>query len=321
MQAFVIDTLNGASYGLLLFMLSAGLTLIFSMLGVLNFAHASFYMLGAYLGVTLGGTLGFDWALVLAPLAAGLAGAAFEATLLRSTHAARAGRRDSSGNPLNALLLTFGAAWAIGELVKLVWGLQPLAAPVPAWLDGALFRVGGAAFSRYRAFAMLVALAMLGAIHVALRISQTGLVVRAALTHRGAVEALGHDVPRVQTMVFALGTALAALAGVVAAPLFVVEPAMAESVGSIVFVVVVTGGLGSLWGAFVASLAVGLLQTFAVSSDVSLADLAASLGVTLAPAWRALTLAQIAPLLPYLLLVAMLAVRPQGLFGQRGEDA
>ena len=321
MQAFVIDTLNGASYGLLLFMLSAGLTLIFSMLGVLNFAHASFYMLGAYLGVTLGGTLGFDWALVLAPLAAGLAGAAFEATLLRSTHAARAGRRDSSGNPLNALLLTFGAAWAIGELVKLVWGLQPLAATVPAWLDGALFRVGGAAFSRYRAFAMLVALAMLGAIHVALRISQTGLVVRAALTHRGAVEALGHDVPRVQTMVFALGTALAALAGVVAAPLFVVEPAMAESVGSIVFVVVVTGGLGSLWGAFVASLAVGLLQTFAVSSDVSLGGLATRLGVTLAPAWRALTLAQIAPLLPYLLLVAMLAVRPQGLFGQRGEDA
>ncbi|MDR3099455.1 MAG: branched-chain amino acid ABC transporter permease [Paraburkholderia sp.] len=327
MQAFLIDMLNGASYGLLLFMLSAGLTLIFSMLGVLNFAHASFYMLGAYLGVTLGGTLGFGWALVLAPCCAGLAGAAFECMLLRRTHAARAGMAGGTGNPgnpgnpLNALLLTFGAALAIGELVKLVWGLQPLAASVPAWLDGALFRFGGAAFSRYRAFAMFVALAMLGAIHVALRVSQTGLVVRAALTHRAAVEALGHDVPRVQTMVFALGTALAALAGVVAAPLFVVEPAMAESVGSIVFVVVVTGGLGSLSGAFVASLAVGLLQTFAVSSDVSLGGLAAHLGMTLAPAWRGLTLAQIAPLLPYLLLVAMLAVRPQGLFGQRGEDA
>ncbi|HKT99347.1 MAG TPA: branched-chain amino acid ABC transporter permease [Paraburkholderia sp.] len=321
MQAFVIDTLNGASYGLLLFMLSAGLTLIFSMLGVLNFAHASFYMLGAYLGVTLGRPLGFGWALVLAPLAAGLAGAAFECTLLRRTHAARASRLHGSVSPLNALLLTLGAAWAIGELVKLVWGLQPLAAPVPAWLDGALFTFGGAAFSRYRAFAMLVAVAMLGAIYAALRVSQTGLVVRAALTHRAAVEALGHDVPRVQTMVFALGTALAALAGVVAAPLFVVEPAMAESVGSIVFVVVVTGGLGSLSGAFVASLAVGLLQTFAVSSDVSLGGLATPLGVTLAPAWRALTLAQIAPLLPYLLMVAMLAVRPQGLFGQRGEDA
>lgn len=318
MQAFVIDALNGTSYGLLLFMLSAGLTLIFSMLGVLNFAHASFYMLGAYLGVTFGTMLGFGWALVLAPLAAGLAGAAFECGLLRRAHPGRAGR---PGGPLNALLLTFGAAWAIGELVKLVWGLQPLAVSVPAWLDGALFTFGGAAFSRYRAFAMLVAIAMLGAIYAALRVSQTGLVVRAALTHRDAVEALGHDVPRVQTMVFALGTALAALAGVVAAPLFVVEPAMAESVGSIVFVVVVTGGLGSLSGAFVASLAVGLLQTFAVSSNVSLGGLATQFGVTLAPAWRALTLAQIAPLLPYLLLVAMLAVRQQGLFGQRGEDA
>jgi branched-chain amino acid transport system permease protein len=320
-QAFVIDTLNGASYGLLLFMLSAGLTLIFSMLGVLNFAHASFYMLGAYLGVTLAGWLGFGWALVLAPLAAGLAGAAFECTLLRRVRPGGTGSAGGQGGPLSALLLTFGAAWAIGEAVKLVWGLQPLAAPVPAWLDGALVTFGGAAFSRYRAFAMLVAVAMLGAIYAALRVSQTGLVVRAALTHPKAVEALGHDVPRVQTLVFALGTALAALAGVVAAPLFVVEPAMAESVGSIVFVVVVTGGLGSLFGAFVASLAVGFLQTFVVASDVSFGALAARLGVTLAPAWSALTLAQLAPLLPYVLMVAMLAVRPQGLFGQRGEDA
>ncbi|WP_322043126.1 branched-chain amino acid ABC transporter permease [Paraburkholderia sp. J67] len=312
MQALVIDTLNGASYGLLLFMLSAGLTLIFSMLGVLNFAHASFYMVGAYLGVTLAGTLGFGWALVLAPLSAGCAGAVFETTLLR---------RARPGGPLNALLLTFGAAWAIGELVKLAWGLQPLSAPVPVWLDGALFTYGGAAFSRYRAFAMGVAVAMFALIHVALRLSRTGLIVRAALTHAQAVEALGHNVPRVQTLVFALGTALAALAGAVAAPLFVVEPAMAESVGSIVFVVVVTGGLGSLGGALVASLAVGWLQTFAVASDVSFGALAERLGVTLAPAWGALTLAQIAPLLPYLLLVAILAVRPQGLFGQRGEDA
>lgn len=316
MQAFVIDALNGISYGLLLFMLSAGLTLIFSMLGVLNFAHASFYMLGAYLGVTFALWLGFGWALVLAPLAAGLAGALFERTLLRRVRPA---------GPLNALLLTFGAAWVIGEIVKLAWGLQPLAAPLPARLDGPLFSFGGAAFSRYRAFTMAIAAGMLGVLYAVLRLSKTGLVVRAALTHARAVEALGHDVPRVQTMVFALGTALAALAGAVAAPLFVVEPAMAESVGSIVFVVVVTGGLGSLGGAFVASLVVGLLQTFAVTSDVAFGDLVAHWGVHLpdarSGAWQALTLAQFAPLLPYLLLVATLAVRPQGLFGQRGEDA
>lgn len=312
MQTVVIDALNGISYGLLLFMLSAGLTLIFSMLGVLNFAHASFYMLGAYLGVTLAGTLGFGPALVLAPLIAALAGAWFERTLLR---------RVQPAGPLNALLLTFGAAYVIGELVKLLWGLQPLAAPMPAALDGPLFTLGDAVFSRYRAFTMAVAVAMLGALWAVLRVSKTGLVVRAALTHAQAVEALGHDVPRVRTLVFALGTALAALAGAVAAPLFVVEPAMAESVGSIVFVVVVTGGLGSLAGAFVASLVLGCAQTFAAASDASLGALAQHCGVALAPAWRALTLAQAAPLLPYLLLVAMLAVRPRGLFGQRGDDA
>jgi len=311
-QAFAIDALNGISYGLLLFMLSAGLTLIFSMLGVLNFAHASFYMLGAYLGVTLAGTLGFGWALVLAPLLAAVAGAAFERALLR---------RVRPGGSLNALLLTFGAAAVMGELVKLAWGLQPLSARVPAVLDGPLFLLGGAAFSRYRAFAMGVSVAMLGVLWVALRVSQTGLIVRAALTHAKAVEALGHDVPRVQTLVFALGTALAALAGAVAAPLFVVEPAMAESVGSIVFVVVVTGGLGSLAGAFVASLVLGCLQSFAIASDASLGALAAHCGLALPPAWRALTLAQTAPLLPYLLLVAILAVRPRGLFGQLTDDA
>ncbi len=312
MQQFTIDALNGLSYGLLLFMLCAGLTLIFSMLGVLNFAHASFYMLGAYLGVALAGVLGFWWALAVAPLLVGLAGAAVERTLLRRVRA---------GGPLNALLLTFGAAYVIGELVKLAWGLQPLTLGVPQALDGPLFTVYGAAFSRYRAFMMVVAAVMLAALYALLRTSKTGLVVRAALTHARALEALGHDVPRVMTMVFAAGTALAALAGVVAAPLFVVEPSMAEQVGSIVFVVVVTGGLGSLGGAFVASLAIGLLQTFATASDASLGGLGARLGVTLAPSWSALSLAQIAPLLPYLVMVAMLAVRPQGLLGLRGDDA
>ena len=312
MQAFAIDALNGIGYGLLLFMLSAGLTLIFSMLGVLNFAHASFYMVGAYLGVTLARFVGFGWSLVLAPLAAGVAGAVFECTLLR---------RVRVGGSLNALLLTFGAAGVTGELVKLVWGLQPLAAPLPAMLDGPLFTLGDAAFGRYRAFAMAVALAMLALLAAVLRGSKAGLVVRAAFTHAQAVEALGYDVPRVLTAVFALGTALAALAGAVAAPLFVVEPAMAESVGSIVFVVVVAGGLGSLGGAFAASLAVGCLQTFAAASSVSLGAFAGRWNVALPPAWQTLTLAQTAPLLPYLLLVAVLAVRPRGFAGQRGDDA
>lgn len=312
MQSFVIDALNGLSYGLLLFMLSAGLTLVFSMLGVLNFAHASFYMLGAYVGFSVAAYAGFWWALIIAPLAVGLIGAALERWLLR---------RVRPHGHLAELLLTFGAAYLIGEGVKLVWGLQALSAVVPKSLDGPLFDVYGIAFSRYRAFMMAVAVTMLVALFAVLRVSKAGLIVRAALTHADAVEALGHNVPRVFTGVFAAGTALAALAGVIGAPLFVLEPAMAESVGSIVFVVVVIGGLGSLGGALVASIVIGCVQTFAVASDVSLGDLAGDLDRSLPSAWSALTLAQVAPLLPYVLLVAMLAVRSRGLFGQRDDDA
>lgn len=312
MQSFVINLLNGLSYGLLLFMLSAGLTLIFSMLGVLNFAHASFYMLGAYVGFSVAARAGFWSALVIAPLAVGLLGAALERWLLRCV------RRHGH---LPELLLTFGAAYLLGELVKLGWGLSPLSAPIPAVLDGPLFSLYGATFARYRAFMMAVSLAMLAALVAVLRVSKTGLIVRAALTHPQAVEALGHDVPRVFTGVFAAGTALAALAGVIGAPLFVIEPAMAESLGSIVFVVVVIGGLGSLSGALLASLLVGCVQTLAVASDVSLGDVASIAGAVLPPEWGALTLAQLAPLLPYLLLVAVLALRPRGLAGRRDDHA
>ncbi|WP_144108631.1 branched-chain amino acid ABC transporter permease [Paraburkholderia sp. BCC1886] len=314
MQSVVVNLLNGVSYGLLLFMLSAGLTLIFSMLGVLNFAHASFYMLGAYVGLSVAKYAGFWSALVLAPLLVGALGAALERWLLRRV------RRHGHGH-LAELLLTFGAAYLLGELVKLGWGLGPLSASVPALLDGPLFTIYGAAFARYRVFMMAVSLAMLGILYAVLRVSKAGLIVRAALTHASAVEALGHDVPRVFTGVFAAGTALAALAGVIGAPLFVIEPAMADSLGSIVFVVVVIGGLGSLGGALAASLLVGCVQTFAVASELSLGELWPTFGGALPPEWDALTLAQLAPLIPYVLLVAMLAVRPRGLFGQRDDHA
>jgi branched-chain amino acid transport system permease protein len=311
-QTFVINLLNGVSYGLLLFMLSAGLTLIFSMLGVLNFAHASFYMLGAYVGFSVAAHAGFWSALVIAPLVVGLVGAALERWLLR---------RVRVHGHLPELLLTFGAAYLLGELVKLGWGLNPLSATVPTVLDGPLFTLYGAAFSRYRAFMMAVSLAMLATLYSVLRVSRAGLIVRAALTHASAVEALGHNVPRVFTGVFAAGTALAALAGVIGAPLFVIEPSMAEALGSIVFVVVVIGGLGSLGGALAASLLVGCVQTLAVASDVSLGDVLSAAGASVPPEWNALTLAQVAPLIPYLLLVGMLALRPRGLFGRRDEHA
>jgi branched-chain amino acid transport system permease protein len=312
LQWFSVSLLNGVSVGLLLFMLSAGLTLIFSMLGVLNFAHASFYMLGAYVGQALAAYAGFWFALVAAPVIVGVLGACFERSLLRRVHARGA---------LAELLLTFGAAIVIGEGVKLVWGLGPRPAAIPAVLDGPLFTLYGAAFPRYRAFMMTLAVLMLGALWLVLRLSKTGLIVRAALTHPSTVEALGHDVPRVFTTVFAIGIALAALAGVIGAPLAVIEPSMADAMGPIVFVVVVIGGIGSLAGALVASLLIGCVQTFAVSASASAGSIAAWFGVSLPPAWAALTVTQLAPVLPYALLVAMLAMRPRGFLGERAFDA
>ena len=310
-QWFAINLLNGASVGLLLSMLSAGLTLIFSMMGVLNFAHAIVYMLGAYVGYALAAHFGFWVALLVSPIIVGALGGFFERFLLR---------RIETRGALAELLLTFGAAYLIAEVVKLVWGLAPFNAVVPSSLDGRLFTLFGAAFPRYRAFMMVVSIAMLVALYAVLRVSRIGLVVRAALTHASTVETLGHDVPRVFTCVFAAGTALAALAGVIGAPLFVVEPSMAENIGPIVFVVVVVGGLGSIGGALVASILIGCVQTFAVGTTMSLGSVSDFIGATLPPAWSTLSVAQIAPLLPYVLLVAMLAFRPRGFFGQRGDD-
>jgi len=308
-HAFALLAFNGLSYGLLLFMLSTGLTLSFSVQGVLNFAHASFYMLGAYLRYSIAARAGFWAALVLAPPAVGLLGAGCERWLLR--------RVQARGGHTSELLLTFGLAYLIGEGAKLLWGLAPLPAPVPPLFDGAPVTVFGLALPRYRLFMMAMSATMLVALGALLRVSRIGLVVRAALTHRAAVEALGYDVPRMMTGLFGAGTALAALAGVIGAPLAVIEPALAETVGSVVFAVVVIGGLGSLGGAFVASLAVGFAQTFAAASDTSLRDIVQWAGIALPDSVAAVSIAQLAPLVPYLLLVAVLVVRPRGLFGER----
>ena len=314
-EFFAISLLNGLSYGLLLFMLSSGLTLIFSMMGVLNFAHTSFYMLGAYLAYTLSGVVGFWPALVLAPLAVGVLGALFERYCLRRVH--RFGQ-------VPELLVTFGLSYLVLELVQLVWGRSTVPYPLPAQLQGPLFSLYGTQFPKSRAFTMLVALAMLLSVGLLLTRTRLGLVIRAALKHPEMVQALGHNVPRVFTLVFAGGCALAGLAGVIGGNTYVTEPAMAGAVGPIIFVVVVVGGMGSLAGAFLASLLIGLSQTFAVAIDGSLATVLQSLGVAVSETtvgWPVLklTLSQVAPILPYLFLVLMLVFRPQGLLGTRDD--
>ena len=313
MEFFTIFLLNGLSYGLLLFMLSSGLTLIFSMMGVLNFAHASFYMLGAYFAYSTTALVGFWPALILAPLLVGLLGAAFEKYCLRRVH---------KFGHVPELLITFGLSFIILEMVQLIWGTSSVDYRVPELLSGPLFTIYGTQFPMYRGFMMLVAVLMLIAIWLLLTRTRIGLVIQAALTHPETVETLGHNVPRVFMLVFGGGAALAGLAGVIGGNAFVTEPGMAATVGSVIFVVVVVGGMGSLSGAFVASLLIGIIQTFAVGIDKALVDLAGVVGLSLTPEtfgwalWK-LKISQIAPILPYVFLVLILIFRPKGLLGTR----
>ena len=313
MEFFTISLLNGVSYGLLLFMLSSGLTLIFSMMGVLNFAHASFYMLGAYVAYSVSEWVGFWPALVLAPLLVGLLGAGFERFCLRRVH---------KFGHVPELLITFGLSYILHELVQLVWGRSAVNYQIPPVLQGPLFTLYGTQFPIYRGFMMLVAVLMLVAIWALLTRTRIGLVIQAALTHPEMAESLGHNVPRVFMLVFGGGAALAGLAGVIGGNAFVTEPGMAATVGSVIFVVVVVGGMGSLAGAFLASLLIGCVQTFAVAIDSSLLGAAGAMGWQLGPdafgyaLWK-LKVSQVAPILPYLFLVLILIFRPKGLLGTR----
>jgi branched-chain amino acid transport system permease protein len=312
-EFFAISLLNGVSYGLLLFMLSSGLTLIFSMMGVLNFAHASFYMLGAYVAYSVTAFIGFWWAILIAPLVVGFLGASFEKYCLRRVH---------KFGHVSELLITFGLSYILLELVQLVWGRSSVDYRVPAGLDGPLFTIFGTQFPMYRGFMMLVAVLMLISVWLLLTRTRIGLVIQAALTHPETAEALGHNVPRVFMLVFGGGAALAGLAGVIGGNAFVTEPGMAATVGSVIFVVVVVGGMGSLAGAFLASLLIGVLQTFAVAMDGSMLPAVKMIGMTVTPdtfgyALLKLKISQVAPILPYLLLVLMLVFRPKGLLGTR----
>jgi branched-chain amino acid transport system permease protein len=313
MEFFFVQLLNSLSYGLLLFMLSSGLTLIFSMMGVLNFAHASFYMLGAYFSYQISRYIGFWPALVIAPLAVGALGALTERYGLRTVH---------KYGHVAELLFTFGLYYLIEEIVHLIWGRAPVDYRIPDALNFTAFTIFSTSYPAYRVFMMLVSIAMLVSLYFVLTRTRIGMIIQASLSHPDMVEALGHNVPRVFMLVFGGGCALAGLAGVIGGNAFVTEPGMAAAVGSIVFVVVVFGGMGSLEGAFIASLFFGAIQTFAVALDWSLLDVFARLGAPVAAgsSWRqvlSITIAQAAPVLPYLLMVLMLIVRPTGLLGTR----
>src|SRR6201990_3522586 len=239
MEIVLVSLFNGLVYGMLLFMLASGLTLIFSMMGVLNFAHASIYMIGAYLAFTVSRFVGFFPALVIAPILCALLGAAIEVFGLRRVH---------SNGHIAELLFTFGLVFIIQRLVQMTWGMLPMPYRVPPSLDFPLFVLYGVNFPAYRGFMLLVSATMLLGTWLLLKKTRVGLIIQAALTHPNMVSALGHNVPRVFTTVFAGGCLLAGLAGVIGGNYQTTEPGMADAMGPIVFVGVVFWGLGALAG-------------------------------------------------------------------------
>ncbi|MDF1486069.1 branched-chain amino acid ABC transporter permease [Ramlibacter sp. H39-3-26] len=274
----------GLSLGMLLFLLASGLTLIFGMLGVINFAHGALYMLGAYLAFDIGRRTGsFTAGVVLATLLTGVAGALMERLALRPIY---------QRPHFYQIILTFGFILVIGELVKFVWGLGYQEAAMPPALSGTL-QVAGSTIPVYRLFVIgLGAAACLG-LFLLLERSTFGMLVRAASSDGEMVRLLGLPASAVRTSVFALGAALAGLAGAIAAPLFPVELGMATNTIIDCFIVVILGGLGNIRGAVAASLLIGMVR---------------ALGYTFAPSW--------VDVLTFALLIATLLTRPQGLFSR-----
>jgi len=316
MELILVNLIDGLVYGLLLFMLSAGLTLIFSMMGVLNFAHASFYMLGAYFAFQITLYVGFWPGLVIAPIAVGVIGAGVERYGLRKVH---------QYGHVPELIFTFGLALLIEEIVQFFWGKSQQAYNAPEILQFTLFSIGNNSIAAYRVFMIFISIGIFLTLLYFLTRTRVGMVIQAALSYPKTVEALGHNVPLVFMGVFGVGTGLAGLAGVIAGPVLGTFPGMAIFLGSIVFVTIVIGGLGSLWGALVASLLIGWLTTFAASYNLALADLLIALGLEkpanmadsmLRDIWS-ITSPQVGPILPYVLVVVILVFRPYGLFGKR----
>lgn len=283
MTFWLIQALNGLSLGMLLFLLAAGLSLIFGLMGIMNLAHGSFYILGAYVAVSVVEATGS----FLFGLAAGTAGVAAVGSglhrgLLHRFH----------GRELAQVLLTFGFLFIVSDVTVWIWGGNPRSLPKPAFLSGS-FHMGTLTFPTYRLLVIAVGLAVGGALWVFQERTPFGAAVRAGVDDEEMARGVGVNTPRLFTAVFALGAFLAALGGVIGGPFVGVYPGADFEILLLALVVVIIGGLGSLRGAFVASLLVGLLD---------------NLGKVLFPDLALFTI--FAPM------AAILAVRPSGLFGQ-----
>ena len=282
---YVAQGIHGLAYGMMLFLIAAGLTLIFGMMGILNLAHAGFFMLSAYFGYQIVDWGGNYWvALIFAPLITGFVGVLVERFILRKLIA--------TGLP-NQLLVTQAMVFVIIGLVQAKWGSEYLPFLPPESLNG-LVDIAGLQYPEYRLFMIGVSLALLIFMIVILHKTRLGMIVRAAVSDAEMVDALGINVPLVFMVVFGVGTWMAGLAGVVIAPVVSVHPYLGDQVGMDAFVVVITGGFGSLGGAFLVAIALGLLNAFGIQF-----------------------ISQYAMVLTFLFMAVVLAIKPTGLFGER----
>ncbi len=298
------QSLNGLQFGLMLFLLAAGLTLVFGIMDMINLAHGSLYMIGAYLVASIALASGSFWlGLGLGVLAAAVVGALLELTVLRRLYA-----RDH----LSQVLGTFAILLMSNELVRMVWGAQPLELNPPAALAGPVELLPGLSYPAYRLFIIGVGLAVALLLYVLVTHTRYGMQVRAGASNREMALAMGVDVRKLFTAVFALGAGLCAVAGGLLGPLLAVQVGMGESILILAFVVIVIGGIGSIRGALLGALLVGLVDT-AGRSLIPYAferlmgpDVAANAG----PA--------VASILIYVLMAAVLFWKPQGLFPAHG---
>ena len=303
-QLFLEQTLNGLQQGVTLFLLAAGLTLVFGIMHLINLAHGTLYMVGAYVAAAVTKASGsFLIGVVAALVAAGLVGALVEIIALRRLY-----RRDH----LDQVLATFGVILFFNELTKMIWGAQALFLSPPEFLAGTVEILPGLPYPAYRLFIIGVGLAVgLGLRHLILN-TKVGMLIRAGATHRDMVGALGVDIDRLFTIVFAIGAMLAGLAGAMAGPMLAVEVGMGEQILILTFVVIIIGGIGSVRGALVGALLVGLVDTY------GRAFLPMAMRTVLDPAAADTVGASISNVAIYVLMAAVLIWRPRGLFTAYG---
>jgi len=296
--------LNGLQFGVMLFLMAAGLTLVFGIMNLVNLAHGSLYMVGAYLAtmfVQLTGS--FVLAVALALAGTLLVGVVVELVALRTLY-----ERDH----LDQVLATFGLILFFNELIAILWGRAALYSSLPAWLSGHIQVLPGVRYPVYRALVILVGLAVAALLWVVVSRTRLGMLIRAGASNRTMVGALGVNIRLLYTVVFGFGAALAGLAGLMAGPIYAVQPGMGEQILIQVFVVIVIGGIGSIRGALVGSVIVGMVDT------LGRAFLKPMLATFLSPSAADTAGPALASMLIYMLMAAVLAFRPQGLFPARG---